>query len=64
MTSRRLEDRIRELCGKALTANDHELSLVIPELQAALHEAIERLRIKAVSILDGGATMAQQRRRS
>jgi hypothetical protein len=40
----RLDDRIRELCGKALTANDAELQPILSELQGALHEHAERLR--------------------
>jgi hypothetical protein len=42
--SRRLEDRIRELCHKAVTANDPELADVISELQSCLRDHAERLR--------------------
>ena len=42
--SRRLEDRIRELCHKAVTANDSELAQVISELQSSLRDHAERLR--------------------
>jgi hypothetical protein len=40
---RRLEDRIRELCGKAISAPDHKIGPV-RELQVALREHNQRLR--------------------
>ena len=42
--SRRLEDRIRELCSRALSASGAELEPLISELQAALREHNSRLR--------------------
>jgi hypothetical protein len=42
--SRRLEDRIRELCARALSASGAELEPLISELQAALREHNSRLR--------------------
>ena len=50
---RRLEDRVRELCSKALAARDHELTAILAELQAALHEHSERLRQIAILKLAG-----------
>jgi hypothetical protein len=41
---RRLEDRIRELCAKAVAAQTEEADLVIQKLKAALHEHNQRLR--------------------
>jgi hypothetical protein len=41
---RRLEDRIRYLCWKALTARDDELGSLFSELRSALHEHANRLR--------------------
>ena len=42
---RRLEDRIRELCAKTLTAQGSaELEPIFSELTSALHEHTERLR--------------------
>lgn len=50
--SRRLEDRIRELCAKIVVSKDQdELNLILPELKTAIHQAIERVRIKAVAVL-------------
>ncbi|MCU1300511.1 MAG: hypothetical protein JWQ87_795 [Candidatus Sulfotelmatobacter sp.] len=46
--SRRLEDRIRELCAKAVvTTEPAELSSVLEQLTAALHAQVERLRKRA-----------------
>jgi hypothetical protein len=46
---RRLEDRIRELCAKTITAQGTaELESVLTELKSALHEHSERLRTMAV----------------
>ena len=50
---RRLEDRIRILCSRALTAADHELAPILAELQAALREHSERLRRIAILKLTG-----------
>jgi len=42
--SRRLEDRIRELCALALAATESgHLTSVLEQLSAALHDQIERL---------------------
>ena len=46
--SRRLEDRIHELCAKALIAPASELGTIVSALKAALHEHTERLRKLAV----------------
>ncbi len=51
---RRLEDRIRHLCTKALAAQDpSELDLIVADLRAALIEHNERLRQRAAAILLG-----------
>jgi len=48
---RRLEDRIRELCGRAVSVPDDELGTIIKELRAALHEHNQKLRQLAVQKL-------------
>jgi hypothetical protein len=55
---RRLEDRIRELCGKVVSAPDDDLASIIDdlasiikELQAALREHNQRLRQLAAQSL-------------
>jgi hypothetical protein len=48
--SRRLEDRIRTLCAQAVDTTDlSDLSVILEELSAALHDHIERLRKLAAS---------------
>jgi hypothetical protein len=42
--SSRLDDRIRDLCVKAVTAPDSELDAIFSELNKALREHNERLR--------------------
>jgi hypothetical protein len=42
--SRRLEDRIHELCARSLIAQDSELVAIFSALRAALHEHTEQLR--------------------
>ena len=44
MPSSRLDDRIRDLCVKAVTASDSELDAIFSELNKALREHNERLR--------------------
>jgi hypothetical protein len=54
---RRLEDRIRTLCCRALTARDHESDAIFRDLRSALHQHTERLRqlaaLKLVSAKQG-----------
>ena len=48
---RRLEDRIRILCAKAVASADSpELYKVFEQLRAALHEHNERLRKSSVAV--------------
>lgn len=56
MPSRRLNDRIRELCVKAVSAPTSEVDSVLEELKAALAEHTQRLRKMAAKKLvsDGG----------
>jgi hypothetical protein len=53
MRARRLEDRIRELCARALRAQDSELGSVLSALQSALREHNDRLRKLAAAKLSG-----------
>ena len=53
MPSRRLEERIRELCTKAITSEDTELPNVMSELRAAMREHVENLRRTALQRFDG-----------
>jgi hypothetical protein len=47
--ARRLEDRVRSLCAKAVAAGSVELTPILLDLQAALHEHTERLRTMAAA---------------
>ena len=49
--SRRLEDKIRQLCAEAIAAPQSEFEPAIAELKLALHEHTERLRKLAASKL-------------
>jgi hypothetical protein len=56
MHSRRLDDRIRELCAKIATASktaapSSEVNSILQDLLCAVHEKIERLRILAAKHL-------------
>jgi hypothetical protein len=42
--SQPFEDRVKELCARAVSAVPSELDSIIQELKAALHEHTERLR--------------------
>ena len=51
MHARRLEDRIRQLCAQAVTAQDPELHGILSSLQSALREHTDRLRKLAAAKL-------------
>jgi hypothetical protein len=61
---RRLEDRIRELCAMAVTAEQPELEIILAELQSALREHTERLRRLAAAKLTTLDENVQQERRA
>jgi hypothetical protein len=49
MVSRRLDDRIRELCATVVSAQEEEVEPTIHELKQALREHTARLRRLAAS---------------
>jgi hypothetical protein len=51
MPSRRLEDRIRDLCARVIAAPEDEVEPAISELKSALREHNERLRKLAAAKL-------------
>jgi len=62
--SRRLDDRIRELCAKVVASkNADELEVMLPELRSAIHQAIEGLRTRSVAILSGRHDFPGERRK-
>jgi hypothetical protein len=61
---RRLEDRIRELCAMAVTAEEPELKIILSDLQSALREHTERLRRLAAAKLTTLDENARRERRA
>jgi len=61
---RRLEDRIKALCAKALTARESELTATISALRSALQEHNLRLRRLVADDLAGTVNESPQQRRS
>ena len=49
MHTRRLDDRIRNLCAQITEATDGEQEAILQDLLGAIHEKIERLRSLAAS---------------
>jgi hypothetical protein len=49
--SRRLDDRIRELCSKVVSADENDLEPLIEDLKSALREHNSRLRKLAAAKL-------------
>jgi hypothetical protein len=53
MFSRRLSDRIRELCTQAAAAGDDNFAEILSELQSALREHASRTRKMALRQMSG-----------
>lgn len=51
--SRRLTDRIRELCTQAARASDANFGVIMAELQTALHEQAVKTREMAIKQITG-----------
>lgn len=64
MPYRRLEDRIRQLCAKALMAEDAELGAICVALQSALREHAERLRKLAAATFTSAESNQPPERRT
>jgi hypothetical protein len=61
MPPRRLNDRIRDLCAKAITAEDNDLDAILSTLQLELHEHTSRIRKLAARKLTTGLIAGQQK---
>lgn len=59
---RRVDDRIRDLCAKAVDADSGELNFILPQLRAAVHQAIERLRLRAAAVMSGREVPSERRK--
>jgi hypothetical protein len=62
--SRRLDDRIRELCARITAAPPEQMHPLVKELQSAIREKIQTIRNLAVSKLLGGNDRHRDERRS
>jgi hypothetical protein len=69
MPSRRLDDRIREICaqltavGRDPTSTDEQVQLLLQHLMTAIHQKMERLRIIANNKLLQGVDADKSERR-
>jgi hypothetical protein len=61
MPSRRLDDQIRRLSDQAVGASSNELDEILPNLLAAIHEKLERLRGLAANRFLGGSHHSERR---
>jgi hypothetical protein len=62
---RRVDDRIRELSARVVAPKDaEELSVILPELQSAISQAVQRLRTRAVAILGPSNDVPSERRKT
>jgi hypothetical protein len=62
MPARRLEDRIRELCAKALFEREPQWSATIRNLQIAIQEhALRVTNANAVSMVTGKPSVIERR---
>lgn len=62
VSSRRLDIRIRDLCARALTADDHNSAPILEELQVALHQHATQLREMALRQMAGPKKVRLRRR--
>ncbi len=62
--SRRIEDRIRDLCANAAVATDGDLELLLQELSQLLRTTVEHMRESATKLLIEGAPLSEPRRRA
>jgi hypothetical protein len=60
--SRRLDDRMRELCERAATTepDEHEIAIIRQELLCLMHEKISRMRRAAVGAYLEGKFLDRQ----
>ena len=62
--SRRLDDHIVDLCAKLVASTEHpDVDHILPELKEALHESIERLRMRVAAALNGRRDFPEDRRK-
>ena len=64
MPARRLEDRIRELCARALFEKDPEWSATIHQLQSAIQEHALRISNASTGTIVTGKPLIIERRQA
>jgi hypothetical protein len=62
--NRRLEDKIRHLCGLAIVAKDNDAWLLLSELRVLITQHVEHLRIVAAAKLSGKAEFVERRQQN
>jgi hypothetical protein len=63
--TRRLDDRIRELCMKAVSTKEPaELTPILADLLSAIHKRVKRLRIMAIAAFAGKPDFPRDRRKA
>jgi hypothetical protein len=64
LRSRRLDDRIRQLCMEALAAkSSHKARSVLAELQSAIHQYTQRIRHRATAIFTNSSAIPPEHRK-
>ena len=61
---RRIDDRIRQLCAKAMGASNGDEAPVLRELLVLVHQKGERLKSRAAKLLLNGEHLDGERRKS
>jgi len=64
MPTRRLEDRIRELCARALYEKEPEWGVTVIELQMAIHEHMLRIANLSTGAITAGRPLITERRQT
>jgi hypothetical protein len=64
MPARRLEDRIRELCARALYEREPHWSATMRELQVAIHDHMLRVANLSAGAIAAGRPLITERRES
>jgi hypothetical protein len=62
--NRRLDDKIRHLCGLAVLARDDDAWLLLSELRVLITQHVEHLRIVAAAKLSGRAEFVERRQQN
>jgi hypothetical protein len=64
LCSRRLDDRIRQLCMEALAAGSSQKARpILAELQSAIHQYTQRIRHRAAAIFTNSSAIPRERRK-